>query len=449
MHGRFVEYRFAGSILRVARLPAVALIGLVTVGPALAACTGDLLTFGQFSPACAPPVSYCYFLTPGTGTYDSLKSSFWALGYGDPVLSAGVDNGSFADEDGWVYNAPPLPFFLYADWSQPGIDGCIEGRIAPGKTTEIMVTEFSDRSDNPNLAYFAVAAVGRTPGGGGTFDFAYGLARNITLAGIPKPRIPYSVQVGPHEIEIGLGGPTLSQLAPVFYSDGTAAIDEVIRGYRMYAYSRTPTGPLPDRRREAWTPLSGTLPIGEPTSVILNCTRQYANLAYALVYDSGYESAYVSPSSTTIRCDMCFSDNDGDGVSGDPMCGLVDCDNANAATYPGAPEVNDGTDNQCPGDPGFGIVDELEGTVGFAVSGDETQLSWPSQSGATAYQAVRSLDPSFGSPCTAFSTTTTSLVDSDVPSPTFAFYYLVRSAAPHTGSWGRTSSGLERAISCP
>jgi hypothetical protein len=35
-----------------------------------------------------------------------------------------------------------------------------------------------------------------------------------------------------------------------------------------------------------------------------------------------------------------------------------DCDDGHATVYPGAPEICDGQDNQCPGDPGYGQVDE-------------------------------------------------------------------------------------------
>jgi hypothetical protein len=52
-------------------------------------------------------------------------------------------------------------------------------------------------------------------------------------------------------------------------------------------------------------------------------------------------------------------DGDGDGYSLEGgECGPVDCNDGAPKIHPGAPEICDGLDNQCPGDAGYGQVDE-------------------------------------------------------------------------------------------
>jgi hypothetical protein len=57
-------------------------------------------------------------------------------------------------------------------------------------------------------------------------------------------------------------------------------------------------------------------------------------------------------------CSDC-ADNDGDGWGAGISCDLApDCDDGHPDTYPGAPELCDGIDNQCPGDDGYGDINE-------------------------------------------------------------------------------------------
>ena len=63
---------------------------------------------------------------------------------------------------------------------------------------------------------------------------------------------------------------------------------------------------------------------------------------------------------------------------------------------PGADEINDGVDNQCPGDAGAGLVDELAEDAVFA--GPDT-LVWTPQPGATLYEVARADAPDFGTGC--------------------------------------------------
>jgi hypothetical protein len=154
-----------------------------------------------------------------------------------------------------------------------------------------------------------------------------------------------------------------------------------------------------------------------------------------------------------------YRDLDGDGF-GDPavttsscdtpsgyVANAADCNDADPTVYPGAAEVCDGVDNQCPGDSGFGMIDEL-GDSG-SVAADKVTFTWPIEPNATSYQLSRSRARNFSILCTAFTASSPSFQDPELPPAGLGFYYLARAAAPFVGSWGKTSAGDERTTSCP
>jgi N-acetylneuraminic acid mutarotase len=138
------------------------------------------------------------------------------------------------------------------------------------------------------------------------------------------------------------------------------------------------------------------------------------------------------------------ADLDGDGVS---IC-AGDCDDGDPLTFAGAPEVNDALDNQCPGDAGFGLVDEVSGTSGFSMPGDPTRFCWPAQTGATEYLALRSSAAGFSGGCASAQTAATCWSDPTLPPAKTVLYYLVRAVSPNPGSLGATSAATERAAVC-
>jgi hypothetical protein len=156
-----------------------------------------------------------------------------------------------------------------------------------------------------------------------------------------------------------------------------------------------------------------------------------------------------------------WEDADGDGF-GNPdvsqsSCTLpsgfvdnaLDCDDTDGEIYSGAPEINDGRDNQCPGDIGYGVADETSGDSGFHQRKDKTAYCWTAQAGATEYEVRRSSSPTMSSPCAGTTTTETCWYDAAIPSVGGVFHYLNRPTAPHPGSWGQDSARVERTNVCP
>lgn len=145
-------------------------------------------------------------------------------------------------------------------------------------------------------------------------------------------------------------------------------------------------------------------------------------------------------------CDNCpgLANPDQADVDLDYHGDACDCDSSDWYVHPGATERNDGQDNQCPGDPGHGVVDEVAPGTGFRNPADRNEFSWPAQPLATRYEVVRSDTPDFVSGCQTQLTNTLYWSDPDLPASGNVFHYLVRALEPNPGSWGKGSDGLER-----
>jgi hypothetical protein len=137
-------------------------------------------------------------------------------------------------------------------------------------------------------------------------------------------------------------------------------------------------------------------------------------------------------------------DDDGDGFR---VC-AGDCNDYSATTHPGAAEVNDGYDDNCAGDDGFGSIDEVSGVAGFPNPADTKSFCWTAQSGAVEYEALRSNLATFAAGCDWSVTAGTCWADPDVPPPGGVLYYLVRATETRAGSLGKRSSGAERVGLC-
>jgi len=125
-----------------------------------------------------------------------------------------------------------------------------------------------------------------------------------------------------------------------------------------------------------------------------------------------------------------------------------DCAPSDPITYPDAAEVNDGLDNQCPGDHAYGVIDEISGDSGFHNPVDRNEYSWSAQSGAMQYEVARSTTPDFSADCISTYTYDPYFFDSEEPSIGDVYYYLNRPLKLNIGSWGQDSAAVERVFVC-
>ncbi len=144
-------------------------------------------------------------------------------------------------------------------------------------------------------------------------------------------------------------------------------------------------------------------------------------------------------------------DGDGYGNPGHASCrngSAQDCNDANAAAYPGAPEIYDLIDNDCNTE-----VDEIKNVL-FADAANHNRVSWSAQLPASQiYDILRSDDAQFPSAsvntiCLINNTAATFADDLVTPTVGKGFFYLVRNSL--VGNYGKRSNGTLRTYAtCP
>ena len=216
------------------------------------------------------------------------------------------------------------------------------------------------------------------------------------------------------------------------HSDGAPPGENTMPPY----YGQTdvvPTNPCnTDGKEDFWDPAAGAVPDGLGLD----------NDGDGLVDQNDTDCAPVA---------CVDKDQDGFGSPADPSCpkgNILDCDDNNAAVYPGAPERFDQADNDCDTE-----VDEIDND-GFFSTTNRDLYTWNAQLPAgQTYDVIRSDGPTFPA-ASAF----TACVGNNLGDASFAetvavpagkaFYYLVRNSS--VGNYGKMTGGALRIYgTCP
>ena len=349
--------------------------------------------FGQLSPNCNG--GYCYVVSPGLRTSETLAGTFWSFGSGNPATGTGNDNGSWSVGN-WLH-PDGSNLWLGGNWSAGAtIDGCIAGTTAPGKPAEIMVALISDElNDYYRYSFFAVASARRFANAFPEFDFTFvaggGLAQDICLVEIPRIRVLSS---SPNPGLYNLAGPSLSEVSPGIYGDGSLAPSEVAKGYRVYMRTQPPTS---NKTSAGWTAISDVVPLGQNLTVTVPCPPATGEIYFGstLVFDGDFESAHVGRYARIV-CNHCARyDQDGDGwfqfgglpeCCQDPWC---DCNDNNPNVYPEALEVCNGIDDNCDNAIDNAAVPGSVAALHLEKQPGTTRIEWPALPVAQRYDVVR------------------------------------------------------------
>lgn len=298
----------------------LAVFGLASV-PAFAICA-DAPTFGAVVGQCpSSPDGLCAFVTPVADHVPAnLTGYWWNLTTGNPLPATGADNGTWAmtgdpDAGDWMFDLGGGRMVPFGTWaSTDKIDGCYS--ITGGFTESVNIMAVFDQ--NAGQGYHAAVGVVRTPAFADEWDYSLseggahdGLDK--PLVAIPKPSIVASTKVDDLNRQVTLA--SLSTIGGI-YTDSLVPFSAVAKGVKVYRYNVPVGGQAPvDRTRSLWTAVSGTLPFDAVNDTLtLTCTGDtWIYLAYAVVYDSTFESAVVGENSVSVACGPTLADPDQKG----------------------------------------------------------------------------------------------------------------------------------------
>jgi hypothetical protein len=247
---------------------------------------------------------------------EELRGAFWAMGSGNPLIGVGDDSG-FWDVSEWamvrsrVVCDPYLgcvrlttPPTIEGDWTaDPMVDGCIDD-----DDDACMMLMLADQ--HAGEGFFALLSAG----GGTPFDLRGACQIGVPfspdycwaiLAPIPAPRAGGMRRAGISIVKVNIDAPSMDDLAAGLYTDRRCDSDAVY-GYNIYQYVGEEQGvPPKDRHIGAdWALLNAeAIQPGTSTAVSISCRkRDAAYLAGSLVFESGFETPYLSADSEPINC---------------------------------------------------------------------------------------------------------------------------------------------------
>lgn len=303
-------------------------IGLLAFAamPAEASC-GSLRQINSL----ATPGGDSYVYTPGfpyggTGLNGStvspaISGAFWHVGNGDLTsVGLGNDNGSFGILDGWLVPYPNYSAYIKSDWTQPGIDGCIDNPVPGGPPERCMAIMLSDVAEDGTAVWALI-----TSSADSGLNYWFGNGNPINLVPMPAASLVNQGGSGSDSRTLDLlvtseslaAGLMLDATGDCATVTGGGQTVDLIQGVQYYM-AQVPQGSTPpDQMTGNWTPIGvGGLP-DETVQVTVPCggSTDDIYIGYSILLDGGAETFVVSGGNAAtaqfVSCDSTLAEPEG------------------------------------------------------------------------------------------------------------------------------------------